>query len=155
NLEPIGWQPPEIQTTNATAATDPNVIVVNDNDLSDLGTTLVNTVPNVTSGNVLTVNSGLGLDSFGADGGPILSININGTLYPWNGTSSIAPGTPGNAADDIAGNNLSNINTGQGGKLSFNFATGAWSYTTPTNIPAAADDNFTYTLIDGDGDKSS
>jgi hypothetical protein len=127
-LEPVAWQSPEIQTTNSTAAADPNVVLVDNNNLATLGNVLVSAVPNTTSGNVLTN------DGFGADGGHILSIMVGATTYT---------------------SNISNILTPQGGQLTFNFATGAWTYTTPTNIPAAVDDVFNYKIVDNDGDQSS
>ncbi len=91
-------------------------------------------------------------DSFGADGaGRIQSIVVNGVTYTWDGANTIDPSTGAN----INGNQLNNIATGQGGTLSFNFSTGAWSYVAPANLSGDQVENFTYTIIDKDGDPSS
>ena len=156
NLEPIAWQAPEVAGTNTTAAQDGNVLIVNDTNIALLGSVLQSTVPGTASGNVLTDGTD---DQFGADGGRILAIDINGTHYTWNGLTGAAaridPGTPGFAGDDLVATSLSNILTPDGGRLTFNFLTGAWSYSTPTNVsPAMPDEVFTYTLVDGDGDQT-
>ncbi len=157
NLEPIAWQSPELAGTNTTAAQDGNVLIVNDTNIALLGSVLQSTVPGTASGNVLT--DGID-DAFGADGGRILSIEINGTVYTWNGLTDAAaridPGTPGVAGDDLVATSLTNILTPEGGRLTFNFLTGVWGYTTPANVnPSMPDEVFTYKLIDGDGDVSS
>ncbi len=91
-------------------------------------------------------------DSFGADGaGRIQSIVVNGVTYTWDGANTIDPSTGAN----INGNQLNSIATGQGGTLSFNFSTGAWSYVAPANLSDDQVENFTYTIIDKDGDPSS
>src|SRR5262249_53741538 len=121
------------------------------NDFNDLIDALQQVTGGDTSGNVIT--DGVIADAFGADGGRILSIQIGGTTYTWNGTNgadAIDPGTPLNNADNLDGNTLSNIATPNGGHLSFNFATGAWTYTAPTNLGADLVENFTYTLRDND-----
>ncbi|QKE63903.1 retention module-containing protein [Aquipseudomonas campi] len=110
------------------------------------------------SGNVLLGNDnaagGVGVnadDAFGADGpGRILSIEINGITYVWNGAGVIDP----SSGPNINSNQLSNISTAEGGKLSFNFQTGAWTYTAPASVNADVSETFNYTIIDKDGDPS-
>jgi T1SS-143 domain-containing protein len=104
------------------------------------------------SGNVLTDGTA---DKFGADGGRILSISVGGTTYTWNGASKIDPGTPAVSGDDISGTSITNVITPNGGKLTFNFANGSWTYTAPSNISVTTSDVFTYVLVDGDGDPSN
>ena len=158
NLEPIAWAPGETQSTFTVAGRE--VAKITTSSLSataiyhQLGEILVGTVPTTTSGNVVTVDSGSGVDSFGADGGRIQSITINGTTYTWDGATKIDPGTPGNPGDDLTATTLTDIPTAQGGKLSFNFTSGAWTYTTPATVAAAVDETFTYTVVDNDGDKT-
>ncbi|MDT4801590.1 repeat domain protein [compost metagenome] len=108
------------------------------------------------SGNVLHGSNGVpgggDDDSYGLDGpGFIQSIVISGVTYTWNGASLIDPSTGPN----ISGSMLSNVATPQGGKLSFNFATGAWSYVAPQGITANVTETFTYTLVDADGTTDS
>ncbi|OWJ92434.1 hypothetical protein B6S59_20575 [Pseudomonas sp. A46] len=108
------------------------------------------------SGNVLWGNDGDAStaddDSFGLDGpGHIQSIVINTVTYTWNGSNTIAVSN----GPDIAGSLLSDITTGAGGKLTFNFATGAWSYVAPLGISATITETFGYTLVDSDGTPDS
>ncbi|HWP25852.1 MAG TPA: VWA domain-containing protein, partial [Xanthobacteraceae bacterium] len=149
-LEPVAWQSPEVQGTHTTAAGDPNVIVVNNTQLSSLGSILVGTVPANATGNVVDGTSG-GNDDFGADGGRILSIKINGVTYTWDGVNMITP----SVGSSFSGSSLTNILTPQGGHLSFDFTDGSFNYQTPTNVPSPVDDVFPYTIIDGDGDTDS
>ncbi|UUY06672.1 retention module-containing protein [Pseudomonas sp. J452] len=82
-------------------------------------------------------------DAFGADGpGQILSIEINGTTYTWDGTAD---------GDE----QLTDIATAEGGKLSFNFATGAWSYQAAGDIDGDKTETFEYVIVDNDGDPST
>ena len=157
-LEPIAWQPGENAAQHDAddvndADDDTNVIIVD--DINDLSQVLITAIGGDADGNVLT--DGAIDDAFGADGGRILSVEIDtpgaGTkVYTWNGGSLIDPGTPGNAADDFAGNSLS-IATEKGGTFTFNFTSGVWTYTTAANVTTSYNEIVTYTLIDGDGDK--
>ena len=113
-------------------------------------------VGGVVSGNVLLGSDnavgGGDDDAFGADGaGRILSIQIGTTTYTWNGSGSISLSTGGS----IAGNQLNAIATPDGGKLSFDFSNGAWTYVAPKNVVADTSESFTYNIIDKDGDPSS
>ena len=126
-------------------------------DFDELIDTLLAVVGGDVSGNVILGNNnalgGGDDDAFGADGGRIESVTINNITYVWNGTNVIDPSGPG---ANIAGNQLTGIATAAGGKLTFNFATGAWSYTAPINgVSANTTETFAYTLIDGDGDHAN
>jgi uncharacterized protein YegL len=107
------------------------------------------------SGNILLGSDGVvgggDDDGFGADGpGRILSIKIGSVTYTWDGNNVIDPDGPG---ANIAGTKLTNIATPEGGKLTFDFATGEWSYVAPEGHTGT--ETFAYTLVDGDGDTSS
>ncbi|WP_439889384.1 DUF5801 repeats-in-toxin domain-containing protein [Pseudomonas sp. MBLB4123] len=127
------------------------------NDFDDLIDTLVGQVlGGLVSGNVLLGSDnavgGGDDDGFGADGpGYIQSIVINGVTYTWDGVGNIDV----SSGPDIAGNQLSEIATAEGGKLSFNFATGAWSYVAPQTVVADTSESFSYTIVDADGDPST
>jgi T1SS-143 domain-containing protein len=126
-------------------------------DFDDLIDTLVGQVlGDVVAGNVLLGNDnavgGGDDDAFGADGpGYIQSIEINGITYTWDGVGNIVA----SSGPSIAGSQLSDITTAQGGKLSFNFATGAWSYQAPSGINGDKVEAFNYTIVDNDGDPAS
>jgi T1SS-143 domain-containing protein len=128
------------------------ILVSNFNGLID---TLLGQIGALVSGNVLLGSDGVAGggddDGFGADGpGYIQSIVINGITYVWDGTGTIDP----SSGPNIAGSQLSNITTAEGGKLSFNFSTGAWTYQAPSNVVGDKTETFTYTIVDKDGDPS-
>lgn len=159
-LEPIAWTKGEKAATyDATdtmpqdndyndAADDPNVVVIT--NVTQLGGYLEGTIAASAQGNILT--SGGTPASFGADGGRILSVVIQGVTYTWNGSNTI---DPSNSNTDITGSTLANIATANGGKFSINFATGAWSYIAPASITDDIMDQFQYTLMDDDGDTAT
>jgi T1SS-143 domain-containing protein len=125
-------------------------------NFTDLVTTLLGQIGALVSGNVLLGSDGVAGggddDAFGADGaGHIQSIVINNITYVWNGSGTITP----SSGSAIAGSQLSNITTAEGGKLSFNFSTGAWTYQAPSNVVGDKTETFTYTIVDKDGDPSS
>ena len=108
------------------------------------------------SGNVLWGSDGVSGttddDSFGVDGpGYIKSITIGSVTYTWNGTSTITP----SSGSSISGSVLTGIETAQHGKLTFNFATGAWSYVAPDGLTSNLTEQFGYTLVDADGTTDS
>ncbi|MGB3338197.1 MAG: Ig-like domain-containing protein, partial [Devosia sp.] len=132
-LSPVSY--PNTDGPDSGSVEDHVILVPNQNDVPAFVATLQGTIDTASiTGNVLTN------DKFGADGGFITSITINGTPYTWNGV-----GSP----------QLTDIATFQGGKLSFNFSTGAWSYDAPATVSQDVVDAFTYTITDGDGDASN
>ena len=158
-LEPIAWKPGETystydqddQTPTAgdldDAADDANVIIVTPTSLTDV---LQGTVASTATGNVVT--DGSTGDSYGADGGRILSIQINGVTYVWDGGSVI---DPSNSAINLSGSKLTGITTPGGGKLTFDFTNGAWSYDAPAHISQDVPESFQYVITDGDGDTAT
>ncbi len=145
-LEPVAW-------TQADPGFDPIIIT----DATELSETLGNTLPSAIIGNVLT-NDGVPSSAFGADGGYIKTIIVDGVTYtynPANGTisaSAIDSGLISNTGTQIK------IQTDLGGVFVFNFANngsnqaGAWGYTAPNGVTSNQHETFTYTLVDGDGD---
>jgi T1SS-143 domain-containing protein len=112
-----------------------NVIVITSpTDPILLGTVTAPAVPTSASGNVLTN------DSFGADGGRILSILVDGVTHTWDGTDA---------------NKVLSVTTALGGSLTFNFSTGDWEYDAPAQLSSNTPETFTYTLVDGDGDTTT
>ncbi|MDX5373297.1 MAG: type I secretion C-terminal target domain-containing protein [Pseudomonadaceae bacterium] len=115
-------------------------------DFDDLIDTLLDAVtPDPVEGSVLLGSDGVVSgddDAFGADGpGRIASIEINGTPYTWDGVLD---------GDE----QLTDIPTEWGGTLSFNFATGEWSYQPPATIDGDKVETFDYVIVDSDGDPS-
>ena len=128
---------------------DNPIVVENEGDLSDTLTGLISSA----DGNVI---DGVVDDAFGADGGRILSIDVNGTVYTWNGASLITTSGDPVPPGTVIGTNSFTVETDNGGTFTFNFSTGAWQYSAPQEIPAAMPDEvFAYTIIDGDGDTAT
>ncbi|MCX8571644.1 DUF5801 repeats-in-toxin domain-containing protein [Aminobacter sp. MET-1] len=147
-LEPVAW-------ANGNANFPPIVIT----DATQLSATLQGTLPGNVIGNVLT-NDGVAGNAFGADGGYIKSIVIDGVTYTFNGSGAITAGDMSHVISN-SGTQIK-VSTALGGVLVFNFAdnggnkAGDWGYTAPTSIIGGnKQEGFTYTLIDGDGDTSS
>ncbi|MCC6948635.1 MAG: hypothetical protein IT539_12785 [Bradyrhizobiaceae bacterium] len=126
---------------------------------------------NAISGNVLLGNNGIDDagspggddDGFGADGGYIKSVEIDGRLYTFDGNNTITPsGTadPGHALVTNGGKYVV-VTTALGGTLTFHFAdngsndAGDWAYSAPEDVPDNDQETFTYYIIDGDGDTAS
>jgi VCBS repeat-containing protein len=129
----------------------PSIVVTNEGQLL---ATLVGTVaaPPVT-GNVITDATA---DVFGADGKGnggvgLVSVAFNGHTYTYNqATNEIR-----NEANVlVSASAVLSLNTTLGGTFEFHFDTGAYGYTAP-NVNSAQVETFTYTIADGDGDKSS
>ena len=164
-LEPIAWTGPGETADNpfdadnaANAATDPNVVIVD--DLGDLADVLIGTIALPTAGNIII--DGFSNDTFGADGGRILSATVDGETYIWDGATTIShDGTPG--PDFTPTGTSFSVTTALGGTFTFYFASGAghnagdWQYVPPADIPGSNVEHETiaYTIIDGDGDTDS
>ncbi|MFQ1913892.1 DUF5801 repeats-in-toxin domain-containing protein [Aeromonas veronii] len=147
-----GINGPRLQDVDLDGSGSPILVT----DFDDLIDALLSQISgNTVSGNVLLGNNnvvgGGDDDAFGADGaGRVLSIEIDGVTFTWNGVGTIAVSTGGS----IAGSQLSNIVTGLGGKLSFNFTNGTWSYVAPQSVASDTSESFDYVIIDKDGDPS-
>ena len=128
------------------------ILVANFDDLIDTLTALF--APTPITGD-LDIN-----DDYGTDGGRILSIAIPaaGTdpVYTWNGlTGGASQITVSGGGATINGTTSFTATTEAGGKFTFDFATGQWSYTPPKTVPADTTELFNYTIVDGDGDTAS
>lgn len=119
-----------------------NPIVVEDFD--QLFPLLTDIVQDTFNGNVLAN------DVVGADGARILSIEIDGITYEWDGAQSITASDGGS----IAGSTL-DLQTASGGHFQFSFANGAYSYEPSSSATTSGAENFEYRLIDGDDDIAS
>jgi hypothetical protein len=126
---------------------DNPIVLADEGELSDILSSLVTG----TTGTVLT--DGVIDDSFGADGGRILSIEVDDTLYTWSGSDIDTTGDDPPAGAVIGADSIT-VATDLGGTFTFEFATGDWEYVPPTEV-TGPDEIFTYTLVDGDGDQQS
>ncbi|WP_422034122.1 DUF5801 repeats-in-toxin domain-containing protein [Roseibium sp.] len=133
---------------------DNTVITVNTFD--QLIQTLLDLVSaEMVSGNVLLGDDGVvgggDDDSFGEDGGRILSIQVGTVLYTYDATADEITNNGGDPTEQ--GSELT-VTTPASGTLEFNFVTGAWTYSA-TGSTSTGVEAFEYTLVDNDGDTSS
>jgi hypothetical protein len=147
NLAPIAFDP----APGDTQVADTPIIVDNLNDLAD---TLVTTASS-TSGSLLS-----GANSFGADGGYVKSITVDGVTYTFNPTADAGAGsiTPTGGAGSFTYNATSktltvDTDTGaSGGELAVVMTTGAFTFQPTTGFTS---ESVGFTLTDGDGDTAS
>ncbi|HXF87111.1 MAG TPA: DUF5801 repeats-in-toxin domain-containing protein [Xanthobacteraceae bacterium] len=129
--------------------TNTNAIVVT--DMGQLEATLVGTVTG-TTGNLLT--DGVLPGSFGADGGYIKSVTVDGTTYtydPAGGGSILVSGGPNNGSFNTATKVLT-VNAASGGVFTVDMDGGTFSYTAPANVASSFTDLIPFVLTDNDGD---
>ncbi|HET9716230.1 MAG TPA: VCBS domain-containing protein [Pseudolabrys sp.] len=151
DLAPIAWTP-----------ADPDFPPIVISSASGLDATLQSTIPPPVTHNVL-IDGGSGF-GFGADGGFIKSIQIDGVTYTFNGvnviTESVSPSPPAGYQDH---GSWVVVPTALGGTFTFYFAAanghqaGDWTYVPPkvASGSGAEAEDFLYTLADRDGDTSS
>lgn len=102
-------------------------------DLAQLGSVLAGTVKQTTSGS-LSDGQLLGADGFGH----IQSITVDGVEYTYDAATPVV-----------------SISTALGQLLTVNFDTGAYTYSVREAVGSSATENFSYTLVDKDGDLAS
>ncbi|SEB75124.1 VCBS repeat-containing protein [Nitratireductor aquibiodomus] len=129
------------------------VSVSNFDDLVEALLDLANQV-NV-SGNVLlgddNAAGGGDDDGFGADGGRILSVKVDGVTYTYDPDADQITNDGGEPVQ--AGSGLE-VDTPLGGVLELDFNTGAWDYQANSGTTAGTE-TFDYVIIDNDGDTST
>ncbi|MGE7989820.1 retention module-containing protein [Pseudomonas sp. NPDC089554] len=145
NLNPLAY--------DGSSHTDTNAVVVT--DLSQLNAVLSGTV----QGAPIT-GSLMDGGHFGADGGFIKALLVDGTTYTFDpkanggqGGYSVAGG-PDKATFDTTGNTLS-VKTALGGTLLVDMDNGEFTYTPPKDNGSQQVEKFGFTVSDNDGDTSS
>lgn len=122
-------------------------------DFDGLVEALLNAVGSGTTRNIFT--DGEATVGFGADGGRIESVTIEGVTYTWDGDHTVTSNSQGQWTQTAAS---FTVTTALGGVLTFYFgnesdhAAGDWIYTPP--VAASSNEIFHYTLVDTDGDGS-
>ncbi|MFT0867872.1 retention module-containing protein [Pseudomonas sp. CAM1A] len=145
NLNPLAY--------DGSSHTDTNSVVVT--DLSQLSAVLSGTV----QGAPITGSLMSGGD-FGADGGFIKALLVDGTTYTYDPKANggqggyAASGGVDKASFDTVSNSL-NIKTGLGGTLVVNMDSGEFTYTPPKDNGSGQVEKFGFTASDNDGDTRS
>uniref|UniRef100_A0A923FQI5 Retention module-containing protein n=1 Tax=Pseudomonas marvdashtae TaxID=2745500 RepID=A0A923FQI5_9PSED len=134
--------------------TDTDAVLVT--DLNQLNSVLSGTVQGVpVTGNLLGEGG-----SFGADGGFVKSLVVDGTTYSYNPDANgghgalTASGGLNHGSFNTATNTLS-IATDHDGTLVVNLDTGGFSYTSQTTTGTLITEHIGYTISDNDGDLAS
>ncbi|WP_052960536.1 Ig-like domain-containing protein, partial [Pseudomonas fluorescens] len=146
NLDPLAYDGISHTNTNAVVVTD----------LNQLNSVLSGTVVGAPVTGSLLGEGG----SFGADGGFIKSIVVDGTTYTYDpkalsGQGSLTPsgGTNHGTFDTV--NNTVSIATNNGGTLVINLDTGDYNYTSQKTTAVVITENIGFTVSDNDGDLAS
>jgi len=131
-------------------------------DMSDLGGIMSELVPEATDtqGSIRTDDVGNIVSSFGADGAGQLIIQIDGYDYTYDyATNQITSSNSNASIWQDAGNGVLMVKTEIGGSFKLNMSAdkfGDFSYNpAPTRPVGKTQEEFTFTLVDKDGDKSS
>jgi len=146
NLDPLAYDGISHTNTNAVVVTD----------LNQLNSVLSGTVAGAPVTGSLLGEGG----TFGADGGFIKSIVVDGTTYTYDpransGQGSLtASGGTNHGTFNTVNNSLS-IATNNSGTLVINLDTGDYSYTSQKTTTTVITENIGFTLSDNDGDLAS
>ncbi|PBJ21610.1 Bifunctional hemolysin/adenylate cyclase precursor [Pseudomonas sp. ACN8] len=146
NLDPLAY--------DGNSHTDTNAVVVT--DLNQLNSVLSGTVVGAPVTGSLLGEGG----AFGADGGFIKSIVVDGTTYTYDpkalsGQGSLTPSGGTNHGTFNTVNNTLSIATNNSGTLVINLDTGDYSYTSQKTTSVLITENIGFTVSDNDGDLTS
>ena len=146
NLDPLAYDGISHTNTNAVVVTD----------LNQLNSVLSGTVEGAPVTGSLLGEGG----TFGADGGFIKSIVIDGTTYTYDpransgqGSLTASGGTNHGTFNTV--NNTISIATNNSGTLVINLDTGDYNYTSQKTTTTVITENIGFTLSDNDGDLAS
>jgi T1SS-143 domain-containing protein len=125
-------------------------------DLSQLSEVLYSTVNTSVSGELVSADAGADF-GFGADGGYIQTLEIDGDTYTFD---------PGNDTIDVTGSGNTSytffdgtsqllVTTAAGGELTVNMESGSYTYNGPSDQTEDFQEHIEFTLSDNDGDTSS
>ncbi|TKJ79691.1 type I secretion target [Pseudomonas koreensis] len=146
NLDPLAYDGISHTNTNAVVVTD----------LNQLNSVLSGTVQGAPVTGSLLGEGG----TFGADGGFIKSIVVDGTTYTYDpkalsGQGSLTPSGGINHGTFNTANNTLSIATNNGGTLLINLDSGDYTYTSQKTTAVVITENIGFTLSDNDGDLAS
>ncbi|WP_085695470.1 retention module-containing protein [Pseudomonas sp. B40(2017)] len=146
NLDPLAYDGITHTNTNAVVVTD----------LNQLNSVLSGTVQGAPVTGSLLGEGG----TFGADGGFIKSIVVDGTTYTYDpkangGQGSLVASGGANHGTFNTVNNTLSIATNNSGTLVVNLDTGDYSYTSQKTTAVVITENIGFTLSDNDGDLAS
>ncbi|WP_062474967.1 tandem-95 repeat protein [Variovorax boronicumulans] len=143
---------------NGNTGTNTNGKIVTDtSQLNDMLQGTISVPPTVS--NLLTGGLG-GSSGFGADGGHVSTLTIDGTIYAFDSSTGLMTKTGPATSSDYSYNQATHqvtIATDKGGKLVVDFDTGEFSYQVAprTTTSHNYDETLSYQVVDRDGDASN
>ncbi|AGU51777.1 putative outer membrane adhesin-like protein [Variovorax paradoxus B4] len=143
---------------NGSTGTNTNGQIVTDtSQLNDMLQGTISVPPTVS--NLLTGGLG-GSSGFGADGGHVSELSIDGTTYAFDSSTGLMTKTGPAAGSDYsydAATHQVTIATAQGGKLVVDFDSGEFSYQVAPRTSGSRnyDETLSYQVVDRDGDASN
>jgi len=149
-IDPIAYNGNTDTNTNGQIITDTS-------QLNDVLQGTISVPPTVS--NLLTGGLG-GSSGFGADGGHVSELSIDGTTYAFDSSTGVMTKTGPAAGSDYsydAATHQITIATAQGGKLAVDFDSGEFSYQVAPRTAASQnyDETLSYQVVDRDGDASN
>ncbi|MFI8747803.1 beta strand repeat-containing protein [Pseudomonas sp. NPDC077186] len=137
-LDPIAY--------DGTTASNANAIAVN--DFADLESVLVQTAQSTPISGSLTD----GVNGFGADGGRVKSVVVNGVTYTFNvGPNPTITGSDGSTVNGM----MLSLALAAGAMLTVNMASGEYTYVSAANVGSGMSQQVGFVLVDNDGDLSN
>ncbi|BEP53838.1 hypothetical protein GmRootV118_10820 [Variovorax sp. V118] len=143
---------------NGNTGTNTNGKIVTDtSQLNDMLQGTISVPPTVS--NLLTGGLG-GSSGFGADGGHVSTLTIDGTVYAFDSSTGLMTKTGPATSSDYSYNQATHqvtIATDKGGKLVVDFDTGEFSYQVAPRTTSSHnyDETLSYQVVDRDGDASN
>ncbi|CAN7618225.1 tandem-95 repeat protein [Variovorax paradoxus] len=140
-----------------TGANTNGQIITDTSQLNDVLQGTISVPPTVS--NLLTGGLG-GSSGFGADGGHVSTLSIDGTTYAFDSSTGLMTKTGPAAGSDYsydAATHQVTISTAQGGKLVVDFDSGEFSYQVAPRTSGSHnyDETLSYQVVDRDGDASN
>lgn len=131
-----------------------DVPVITVTDFSQLADTLVSTITGKGTHGYLVNGEMSSQSGFGADGGWISKIVIDGVSYEFDPNKNTAPSGSAIASFDVS-THLWTITTANGSVLTVDMDSGEYTYTVDDSASGTFTEKMGYTVTDGDGDKAS
>jgi hypothetical protein len=139
-LHPIAYDGTTNTNTTGTVVTD----------LNNLSSVLVSTAQaSPLLGNLTTGGS------FGADGGFVRTLTVDGKTFTYDKTSNTVASSGSGTTSGVYSSGILTLGLPSGGSLAVNVGTGAYSFTPPSVVSTAIAATILFTLMDLDGDSSA
>ncbi|RIX82857.1 tandem-95 repeat protein [Acidovorax cavernicola] len=130
-------------------------IITNTSQLNDVLQGTISVPPTIS--NLLTGDLGAGGSGFGADGGHVSKLTLDGTTYTYDSSTGLMTASGGGSYSYNAATHQVTVTTTHGGKLVVNFDSGEFAYQAAPRTGSSVnyDETLSYQVTDRDGDVSN